>query len=96
MIKMEIPDITEKRVIIIIDKVEYSYRCNDNQHIIQTIKNKYFRHGICMGDILEATQIIGCSIQDVVDIFATIIYDHSKDVLIQMRDREPIVRGFKS
>ena len=83
-----------KRYIEIIDE-GVTYDVENEQDCITAIMEEYRRHDVCIGEMLYRICIVGFSVQEVVDIFATIMYRIEEDLLIQIVEGEPVRRSLK-
>ena len=83
----------KKGIIILSDGV--SYDADSVADVVETIKEEYARHDICMGELLNDISIIGCSVQECVDIFATLMSSIEEDELLQINKEEQtcFIRG---
>jgi hypothetical protein len=72
-----------------------TYDVKSKEDCVIAIIEEYKRFDSCIGDLLYSIGIVGFSVQDVVDIFATVMHKIEDDLLIQIVDNEPVVRGFK-
>jgi hypothetical protein len=61
------------------------------QDIVDLLINKYREESDnCIGEMLQVTEIQGFSVQDVVDIFAKVMYEIEDDELVQRQDVDTV------
>lgn len=54
--------------------------------MVKLIIEKYREDDVCIGDMLQVTEIQGFSVQDIVDIFAKVMYELEDDKLVQKQN----------
>jgi len=56
------------------------------EDMVKLIISKYREDDVCIGDMLHVTEIQGFLVQDIVDIFAKVMYELEDDELVQRQN----------
>lgn len=59
------------------------YKCESKDDVVESILKDYTLYSVCIGELLNSVEIQGLNVQDVVDIFAKVMYIVEEDELVQ-------------
>jgi hypothetical protein len=65
-----------------------TYECTSKEHAVNSIISDYHLYDVCIGEVLGSVEIQGASVQDVVDIFAKVMYIVEEDEVIQFMNMD--------
>lgn len=69
-----------------------SFECKDKEDAVETIIEEYKANDICVGELMDRLIIHGLGIQDVVDVFAAVMYRIEKDQVVQYVEDDEVHR----
>lgn len=69
-----------------------SFECDSKEDAVDAILEEYRANDVCVGELMNDMIIHGLSIQDVVDVFAVVMYKVENDRLVQHMEDEEVNR----
>ena len=72
---------------------KYYVNCKNKEDVLYTILDEYRENSeVCVGEFLNTIIILGLSVQDVVDIFASVMKKIENDEVVQFIEKAKINR----
>lgn len=69
-----------------------SFKCKDKEDAVEAIIEEYKANDICVGELMDGLIIHGLSIQDIVDVFAAVMYRIEEDRVVQYMEDDEVNR----